>query len=68
MAACASGPSGWLASRELLEAVLSESGYIEALEAERTIEAEGRVENLQELVGVARGVRRQPRARGRVAS
>ncbi len=38
---------------ELLEAVLRESGYIEALEAERTIEAEGRVENLEELVGVA---------------
>src|SRR6266545_982237 len=28
---------------ELLEAVLSETGYIDALEAERTIEAEGRV-------------------------
>ena len=38
---------------DLLESVLSETGYIEALEAERTIEAEGRVENLQELVGVA---------------
>jgi DNA helicase II / ATP-dependent DNA helicase PcrA len=38
---------------DLLEAVLSESGYIEALEAERTIEAEGRVDNLRELVGVA---------------
>ncbi len=38
---------------ELLEATLRESGYLEALEAERTIEAEGRVENLQELVGVA---------------
>jgi DNA helicase-2/ATP-dependent DNA helicase PcrA len=38
---------------ELLEAALSESGYLEALEAERTIEAEGRIENLQELVGVA---------------
>ena len=38
---------------ELLEAVLSESGYLDALEAERTIEAEGRAENLQELVGVA---------------
>ena len=38
---------------ELLEAVLSESGFIEALEAERTVEAEGRVENLRELVGVA---------------
>ena len=32
---------------------LRETGYVEALEAERTIEAEGRVENLQELVGVA---------------
>jgi DNA helicase-2/ATP-dependent DNA helicase PcrA len=39
---------------ELLEAVLSEAGYVEALEAERTIEAQGRLENLQELVGVAR--------------
>ena len=38
---------------ELLEAVLSESGFIDALEAERTVEAEGRVENLRELVGVA---------------
>ena len=39
---------------ELLESVLHDSGYLEALEAERTLEAEGRVENLQELVGVAR--------------
>ena len=38
---------------ELLEATLHETGYIEALEAERTVEAEGRVENLEELVGVA---------------
>jgi DNA helicase-2/ATP-dependent DNA helicase PcrA len=38
---------------ELLEAVLRETGYLEALEAERTVEAEGRVENLQELIGVA---------------
>ncbi len=37
----------------LLEAVLRESGYLEVLEAERTIEAEGRIENLEELVGVA---------------
>ena len=35
---------------ELLQAVLSESGYLEALEAERTVEAEGRVENLEALV------------------
>jgi DNA helicase-2/ATP-dependent DNA helicase PcrA len=39
---------------ELLEAVLARSGYPEALEAERTFEAQGRIENLEELVGVAR--------------
>ena len=33
------------------------SGTIEALEAERTIEARGRIENLEELVGVAREFR-----------
>ncbi len=38
---------------EVLQAVLSETGYLEALEAERTVEAEGRIENLEELVGVA---------------
>jgi DNA helicase-2/ATP-dependent DNA helicase PcrA len=37
----------------LLEATLRETGYLEALAAERTVEAEGRVENLEELVGVA---------------
>jgi DNA helicase-2/ATP-dependent DNA helicase PcrA len=37
----------------VLEATLNESGYLEALAAERTVEAEGRVENLEELVGVA---------------
>ncbi|HEX7609422.1 MAG TPA: UvrD-helicase domain-containing protein [Solirubrobacteraceae bacterium] len=39
---------------ELLEAMLSQSGYIEALEAERTIEAQGRIENLEQLVEVGR--------------
>src|SRR3989454_6833018 len=39
---------------ELVQRVLEQSGYLEALEAERTIEALGRIENLQELVGVAR--------------
>ena len=39
---------------ELLEEVLRETGYVEALEAERTIEAQGRMENLEELVEVAR--------------
>jgi len=38
---------------ELLEATLRETGYLEALAAERTIEAEGRAENLEELVGMA---------------
>ena len=38
---------------ELLERVLERSGYLAALDAERTIEAQGRIENLQELVGVA---------------
>jgi DNA helicase-2/ATP-dependent DNA helicase PcrA len=38
---------------DLLERVLDETGYFEALESERTVEAEGRVENLRELIGVA---------------
>src|SRR5581483_11651703 len=37
----------------LVQRVLEQSGYLESLEAERTIEARGRIENLQELVGVA---------------
>jgi DNA helicase II / ATP-dependent DNA helicase PcrA len=44
---------------ELIEAVLQRSGYMESLEAERTIEAQGRIENLQELVSVAREWREQ---------
>jgi DNA helicase-2/ATP-dependent DNA helicase PcrA len=39
---------------ELVQRTLERSGYLDALEAERTIEAQGRIENLQELVGVAR--------------
>jgi DNA helicase-2/ATP-dependent DNA helicase PcrA len=39
---------------DLLETLLTRTGVIEGLEAERTIEASGRIENLQELVGVAR--------------
>jgi superfamily I DNA/RNA helicase len=39
---------------DLLEALLNETGYVEALEAERTIEAQGRVENLEALVEAAR--------------
>jgi ATP-dependent DNA helicase UvrD/PcrA len=37
----------------VLEAVLARTGYVAELESERTIEAQGRIENLQELVGVA---------------
>jgi ATP-dependent DNA helicase UvrD/PcrA len=44
---------------ELIEEVLQRSGYMESLEAERTIEAQGRMENLQELVSVAREWREQ---------
>ncbi|HEY1450988.1 MAG TPA: UvrD-helicase domain-containing protein [Solirubrobacteraceae bacterium] len=39
---------------DLIEAVLSQTGYVEALEAERTIEAQGRLENLEQLVEVGR--------------
>src|SRR5437763_1956271 len=44
---------------DLLERVLEGSGYLTTLEAERTIEAQGRIENLQELVGVAREYQEQ---------
>ncbi|HET7574206.1 MAG TPA: 3'-5' exonuclease, partial [Solirubrobacterales bacterium] len=37
----------------LLEAVLRETGYTEALAAERTVEAEGRIENLEALIAGA---------------
>lgn len=38
---------------DLLELILEETGYQAELEAEKTHEAEGRLENLAELVGVA---------------
>jgi len=44
---------------ELIEEVLARIGYLESLEAERTVEAEGRIENLQELISVAREWREQ---------
>src|SRR6059058_3084987 len=44
---------------DLLERVLEGSGYLTTLEAERTIEAQGRIENLQELVVVAREYQEQ---------
>jgi DNA helicase II / ATP-dependent DNA helicase PcrA len=39
---------------EVLEAILERSGYAAELEAEQSIESEGRLENLGELVGSAR--------------
>jgi DNA helicase-2/ATP-dependent DNA helicase PcrA len=45
--------SGELTVAELLERLLERSGMEAAYEAERTIEAQGRLENLRELVGVA---------------
>jgi DNA helicase II / ATP-dependent DNA helicase PcrA len=39
---------------DLIEAVLAQTGYVEALEAERSIEAQGRIENLEQLVEVGR--------------
>jgi ATP-dependent DNA helicase UvrD/PcrA len=42
-----------LSVAEIVQRVLEQSGYLESLEAERTIEARGRIENLQELAGVA---------------
>ena len=41
---------GLLRSTSLLERVLNETGYVEALNNERTVEAEGRVENLEALL------------------
>ncbi len=38
----------------VLEAAMQRSGYVAELEVEHSIEAEGRIENLAELVGVAR--------------
>ena len=42
-----------LGPADIIEFSLEQSGYISDLEEERTIEAEGRLENLSELVGAA---------------
>ncbi len=44
----ADGPAG------VLEAAMQRSGYVKELEAEHSVEADGRIENLAELVGAAR--------------
>ncbi|MBI2874054.1 MAG: DNA helicase PcrA [Firmicutes bacterium] len=46
--------SGRLSLPGLVEEVIHRSGYLAELEAERTFEAQSRVENLKELVSVAR--------------
>jgi DNA helicase II / ATP-dependent DNA helicase PcrA len=38
---------------DVVQAVLSETGYVEALQAERTVEAEGRIENLDAFAEAA---------------
>jgi DNA helicase-2/ATP-dependent DNA helicase PcrA len=38
---------------DIVRRVLKESGLVDSLKAERTLEAEGRLENLEEFVGVA---------------
>jgi DNA helicase-2/ATP-dependent DNA helicase PcrA len=52
MAEAREAAAGGVASA--LEAVLTRSGYLAELESERSIEAQGRLENLQELVGSTR--------------
>jgi len=44
---------GGAGPQRMVEAAATESGYLLELEAERTVEAEGRIENLRELGGVA---------------
>ena len=40
-------------ARRMVDAAATESGYLLELETERTVEAEGRIENIRELGGVA---------------
>ncbi|MEX0990837.1 MAG: DNA helicase PcrA [Actinomycetota bacterium] len=49
----ASRLAGGAGAMRMVEAAAEDSGYIADLESERTVEAEGRVENIQELGGVA---------------
>ncbi|MGH8998685.1 MAG: UvrD-helicase domain-containing protein, partial [Acidimicrobiia bacterium] len=43
----------WGGVSAVVEAILERTGYLAELEAERSVEAAGRIENLRELVGVA---------------
>jgi len=51
--------SAGLGPADLAEKVLEESGYRDALAAESTIEAEGRIENLLEMIGQMREYERE---------
>ena len=53
---------------ELLQEVLDRSGTLDAYEAERTIEARGRIENLEAFVDGAREYSSRPRSRHSPAS
>ncbi|MHB8504328.1 MAG: UvrD-helicase domain-containing protein [Acidimicrobiales bacterium] len=45
---------GLLGPAEVIEVVLDRTGYLAQIQAEDTVEAHGRIENLEELVGAAR--------------
>jgi ATP-dependent DNA helicase UvrD/PcrA len=45
-------PAGSVPVGDLIEAMLAQTGYLDALAAEGTIEAQGRIENLEQLVEV----------------
>ncbi len=47
--------------QDLLSRILEESGYVRALEAEDSVEAESRLENLRELINAAEEFERQNR-------
>jgi DNA helicase-2/ATP-dependent DNA helicase PcrA len=49
---------------DLLVAVMEESGYLRELQADETPEGKGRLENLQELVGVAKEFENNPETGG----
>jgi DNA helicase-2/ATP-dependent DNA helicase PcrA len=45
--------SAYLSVGELIEEILKRSGYLDELKADNSIEAAGRLENVQELIGMA---------------
>ncbi len=51
----------------MLELLLSESGYLESLESEGTVEAESRLDNVNELLNAMRAWERENRGRGLAA-